>query len=52
MRHNPASDVIDLLLQRAWTTAVFWLLNLVSLVTEVYLLVTIPRQRRGIHLCD
>ena len=52
MRHNPASDVIDLLLQPARTTAVFWLLNLVSLVTAVYPLVTIPGQRRAIHLCD
>jgi len=36
MHRNPVSDIIDFLLQTAWTTAVFWLLVLASIAIAVY----------------
>ena len=52
MKHNPVSDVIEFLLQPAWTTVAFWLLMLASVAIAVYAFVTIPGQRRGVHLCN
>jgi uncharacterized membrane protein YphA (DoxX/SURF4 family) len=52
MNPNPISDVVAFLLQPAWTTAVFWLLGLASVVIAVYAFSTIPSQRRASHICD
>ena len=42
MTHNPVSDVIDFLLQPAWTTVAFWLLMLASVAIACYAFVKIP----------
>jgi uncharacterized membrane protein YphA (DoxX/SURF4 family) len=52
MNPNPISDVIDFLLQPAWTTWIFWLLGLASLVIAIYAFSTIPSQRRAAHVWD
>ena len=45
MNHNPISDTVQFLLQPGWTTAVFWLLLLGSIVIAFYVYDTIPAQR-------
>jgi uncharacterized membrane protein YphA (DoxX/SURF4 family) len=52
MNPNPISDVIAFLLQPAWTTGVFWLLVLASIVIAVYAFSTVPGQRTATHVCD
>jgi hypothetical protein len=52
MNPNPISDVVDFLRQPAWTTGIFWLLGLASLVIAVYAFGTIPSQRRVTHIWD
>jgi hypothetical protein len=52
MNHNPISDVIDFLLQPAWTTAIFWLLGIASIVIAVYVYSRIPQQRTIEHVSN
>jgi uncharacterized membrane protein YphA (DoxX/SURF4 family) len=52
MNPDPITDVLEFLLQPAWTTGIFWLLGLGSLVIAVYAFVTIPSQRRVTYICD
>jgi uncharacterized membrane protein YphA (DoxX/SURF4 family) len=52
MNPDPISDVVNFLLQPAWTTAIFWLLGLASLVIAIYAFGTIPSQRRALYVCD
>jgi len=50
VNHNPISDVIAFFLQPAWTTVVFWLLVLGSIVIAVYVYRTMPGQRTIEHV--
>src|SRR5437764_14276002 len=50
MNHNPISDTVQFLLQPGWTTAVFWLLLLGSIVIAFYVYDTIPAQRTIEHV--
>jgi uncharacterized membrane protein YphA (DoxX/SURF4 family) len=50
MRTNPISDVLDFLTQREWTSYVFWLLIIASVVIAVVNLVRDASQRSGLHL--
>src|SRR5260370_41632786 len=50
MKPNPLSDAIAFLLQPAWTTGIFWLLVLASVVTAVYAFRTIPGQGSAAHI--
>src|SRR5712675_82334 len=50
MNHNPISDVIQFLLQPAWTTAIFWLLLLGSIAVAVHVYRTMPAQRTIEHV--
>jgi hypothetical protein len=52
MNPNPISDVLDFLRQPVWTTAIFWLLGLASVVIAIYAFSTIPSQRRAIYIAD
>jgi hypothetical protein len=59
MNPNPISDVVDFLLsspsffrQPVWTTGIFWLLGLASIVIALYAFSTIPSQRRATYVCD
>jgi uncharacterized membrane protein YphA (DoxX/SURF4 family) len=52
MNPDPITDVLEFLLQPTWTTGIFWLLGLASLVIAVYAFVTIPSQRRVTYICD
>ena len=52
MNPDPISDVVDFLLQPGWTTAIFWLLGLASVVIAIYAFSTIPGQRRAIYIGD
>jgi hypothetical protein len=52
MKPDPITDAVEFLLQPAWTTGVFWLLGLASLVIAVYAFATIPSQRRAIYIFD
>jgi hypothetical protein len=59
MNPNPLSDVVDFLRnspsffgQPVWTTGIFWLLGLASIVIALYAFSTIPRQRRATYVCD
>jgi len=52
MNPDPISDVVAFLRQPAWTTAIFWLLGLASVVIAIYAFSTIPSQRRLTHICD
>ncbi|HEY3910951.1 MAG TPA: hypothetical protein VGM07_13815 [Stellaceae bacterium] len=45
MNPNPVSDVVHFLTQPGWTTAVFWLLLVASIVIAGYAWRTIPSQR-------
>src|SRR6266403_4378171 len=50
MNHNPISDVIQFLLQPAWTTAIFWLLLLGSIAVAVHVYRTMPAQHTIEHV--
>ena len=50
MKHNPLSDVVDFLQQPGWTTLVFWVLLLASIVIAIYAFAAIRDQRRPIHI--
>ena len=50
MKHNPLSDVVDFLQQPGWTTVVFWVLLLASVVIAIYAFTTIREQRRAVHI--
>ena len=59
MNPNPFSDVVDFLRnspsffgQPVWTTGIFWLLGLASIIIALYAFGTIPSQRRAIYICD
>src|SRR6516164_4751973 len=52
MNPNPITDVIDFLLQPAWTTGIFWVLGLASVAIAVYAFAAIPSQRRATYICD
>jgi uncharacterized membrane protein YphA (DoxX/SURF4 family) len=52
MNPDPISDVLEFLRQPAWTTGIFWLLGLASVVIAVYAFSAIPSQRRASHICD
>ena len=52
MNPDPITDVIDFLLQPAWTTGIFWVLGLASLAIAIYAFATIPSQRRATYICD
>ena len=52
MNPDPISDVLDFLRQPAWTTTIFWLLGLASVVIAIYAFSTIPSQRRVTYICD
>jgi hypothetical protein len=52
MNPNPVSDVVQFLTQPAWTTAVFWLLIVASIVIAIYAWRTIPAQRAATNLFD
>ena len=50
MRTNPFSDVLDFLTQGEWTTYVFWLLIITSLVIAAINLFRNSNQRSMVHL--
>ena len=52
MRHNPISDVIQFLLQPAWTTVIFWLLLLGSIAVAIRVYRTMPAQRTIEHIAN
>ena len=52
MNPDPISDVVAYLRQPAWTTGIFWLLGLASVLIAIYAFSTIPSQRRATHICD
>src|SRR5438067_8424032 len=52
MNPDPLSDAVAFLLQPAWTTGIFWLLGLASIVIALYAFSTIPSQRRATYVCD
>jgi uncharacterized membrane protein YphA (DoxX/SURF4 family) len=50
MKHNPISDVVQFLLQPAWTTAIFWLLLVGSIAVAVHVYRIMPAQRTIEHV--
>jgi uncharacterized membrane protein YphA (DoxX/SURF4 family) len=50
MRPNPWSDVVHFMLKPAWTTYVFWVLVIASILIAAYAFATIREQRRFVHL--
>ncbi len=50
MRTNPFSDVLGFLTQAGWTTYVFWLLIIASVVIAAVNLRRAPGQRSVLHL--
>ena len=52
MRYNPISDVVQFLLQPAWTTAIFWLLLLGSVAVPAHVFRTMTAQRTIEHIAD
>lgn len=52
MKPNPLSDVVQFLLQPAWTTGVYWLLLLGSIAIAAYAFATIGNQRSLRHVGD
>jgi uncharacterized membrane protein YphA (DoxX/SURF4 family) len=52
MKPNPLSDAVAFMLHPAWTTAIFWLLVLASIVIAIYAFRTIPGQRTLEHVCN
>jgi uncharacterized membrane protein YphA (DoxX/SURF4 family) len=52
MKPNPLSDALQFLVHPAWTTVVYWLLLLGSIIIAVYAWRTIPSQRSWSHAGD
>jgi uncharacterized membrane protein YphA (DoxX/SURF4 family) len=52
MRTNPFFDALQFLVQPAWTTAVYWLLVIGSIVVAVYAWKGIDSQRSSRHVID
>jgi uncharacterized membrane protein YphA (DoxX/SURF4 family) len=52
MKPNPFSDVLHFLVQPGWTTALYWLLLLGSIVIAVYAWRNIPSQRSWRNVGD
>lgn len=52
MKSNPLTDVVQFLLQPAWTTGVYWLLMLGSVAIAVYAFATVKSQRSPHHVGD
>jgi uncharacterized membrane protein YphA (DoxX/SURF4 family) len=52
MRPNPLFDALHFLVQPAWTTVIYWLLLLGSIVVASQAWRSIPSQRSSSHLCD
>ena len=50
MRTNPISDALEFLTQGGWTSYVFWLLIIASVVIAAVNLLRDPSQRSGLHL--
>src|SRR3984893_9471368 len=50
MKHNPISDIVQFLLEPAWTKAIFWLLLLGSIAVAVHVFRTMPAQRTIEHV--
>jgi len=50
MNPNPISDVIQFLIEPGWTTAVFWLLIVASIVIAAYTWRNVPGQRTATNL--
>src|SRR5262252_8876043 len=50
MRTNPISDVLEFLTQDGWTSYVFWLLIIASIVIAAINLRRDPTQRSVLHL--
>lgn len=52
MKPNPLFDALHFLVQPAWTTVIYWLLLLGSIVVAGQAWRTIPSQRSWNHVCD
>ena len=52
MKPNPLSDTLHFLLTPSWTTGIFWLLILGSIVIAIYAWVSIESQRSPHHLAN
>ena len=52
MKPNPWTDVVAFLLKPGWTSGVFWLLMIASLVIAIYAFARVPGQRRFGHVCN
>jgi uncharacterized membrane protein YphA (DoxX/SURF4 family) len=52
MNPDPISDIVDFLLQPAWTTGIFLLLVLTGIAIAVYAFSTIPGQRNAACIGD
>ena len=52
MKANPLSDVVQFLLQPAWTTGIYWLLLLGSIAIAAYAFATIENQRSFRRVID
>jgi uncharacterized membrane protein YphA (DoxX/SURF4 family) len=52
MKPNPLSDALQFLVHPAWTTVVYWLLLLGSIIIAVYAWRNIPSQRTWSHVGD
>jgi hypothetical protein len=52
MNPNPVSDVIQFLTKPSWTTGVFWLLIVASVLIAIYAWRAIPSQRTATNIFD
>jgi uncharacterized membrane protein YphA (DoxX/SURF4 family) len=52
MKPNPLFDALHFLVQPAWTTVIYWLLLLGSIVVAIHAWRTIPSQRSWSHVGD
>jgi hypothetical protein len=52
MTPNPLTDFIHFMLRPEWPTYVFWVLMIAGVVIAIYLLATMPEQRRIVHLVN
>lgn len=52
MNPNPFDDVVAFLTQPGWPTHVFWLLLLAGVAIALYVLMTLPEQRRFTRVAD
>ncbi|MBV8805324.1 MAG: DoxX family membrane protein [Sinobacteraceae bacterium] len=52
MRTNPFFDALQFLIQPAWTTAIYWLLVLGSIVIAIYVWRTLESQHSGQHVTN